>query len=96
MKTIRDENAEEFYPERWLDKSTLPSDLETSYMPFNIGKRNCIGREFALAEMMILTAVLVRRFELIWPDDAPRPQREFGLTMPSKKPIVMQLRRRSS
>lgn len=36
-----------------------------AYMPFGAGKRMCIGRNFAVMEMMIFLVVLFRRFSLI-------------------------------
>ncbi|CAG4961539.1 unnamed protein product [Parnassius apollo] len=36
------DDAEEFKPERWLDKTTLPS-CPTAFAAFSIGRRVCIG-----------------------------------------------------
>ncbi|KAI8099826.1 cytochrome P450 [Halteromyces radiatus] len=54
--------AEEFLPERWLDDAETPPCLDAFY-PFSAGTRNCIGKQFALQEMRITLAMLIRRYE---------------------------------
>lgn len=39
--SIWGENADQFRPERWLENE-VPS-TSNAYMPFSVGKRNCIG-----------------------------------------------------
>ncbi|CAG8536311.1 9561_t:CDS:10 [Ambispora leptoticha] len=53
-------DALEFVPERWLDSERIPKD---AFYPFSAGSRNCIGQNFALLEMRLIIASLVRRYE---------------------------------
>ena len=65
---FRDPDA--FAPERWLPKTH--ADFDPAYaddrlavrQPFAAGPRNCIGRQLALAELRLLTARLLWRFDL--------------------------------
>jgi len=56
------EDAKEFVPERWLDKTRVPKD---GFYPFSAGSRNCIGQNFALLEMRLIIASLVRRYRIL-------------------------------
>lgn len=53
-----------FWPERWL---TQPAPPRFAYMPFGAGPRVCIGSHFALAEAMLILAVILQRVELELP-----------------------------
>lgn len=48
------ERPEEFYPERFLDEEKIKNLPKGAYVPFSIGKRNCIGARFSLMEIMVL------------------------------------------
>ncbi|XP_050416662.2 uncharacterized protein LOC126830336 [Patella vulgata] len=57
---------EKFIPERFLDESSIHP---YSYMPFIAGSRMCIGYKFALLEMKVLLAFLIREFKFeVLPD----------------------------
>ncbi|KAJ8658815.1 hypothetical protein O0I10_005542 [Lichtheimia ornata] len=53
---------EKFDPERWLEGSSTPPDMD-AFFPFSIGSRNCIGKTFALQEMRLSIAHLVKMFD---------------------------------
>lgn len=53
----------QFIPERFLDKKYSPFE----YMPFGGGNRRCIGMNLALFEMKLVTATILRRWELKYP-----------------------------
>ncbi|KAE8351236.1 cytochrome P450 [Aspergillus coremiiformis] len=55
------EDAEEFEPERMLDRNfeTLP---QNAWKPFGNGMRGCIGRPFAWQEMLLVVAMLLQSF----------------------------------
>ena len=38
-------------------------------MPFSLGPRACIGQRFANAEMVAIMASVVRRYQILVPDD---------------------------
>jgi cytochrome P450 len=56
------DDAVEFKPERWENRES--SDSQCDWMPFLVGKRNCIGRDFAMNELLIVMATLVRRYDI--------------------------------
>ena len=72
-KEIYGEDAEEFKPERWLDKADGKGlRVGWEYLPFNGGPRICIGQQFALMEVAWITAWMAREFEGIESrDDEP-------------------------
>jgi len=58
----------EFRPRRWLDGSTddLPG---AAWIPFGGGPRSCYGQNFAMAEIILTLAMMVRRFEFSIPPE---------------------------
>lgn len=46
-------NANNFVPERWLDKEDRPGTA-FAYAPFGIGVRSCVGKRVAEQEMTCL------------------------------------------
>ena len=78
-----------FRPERWTDGllDRLPAG---THFPFGAGPRMCVGRHFALQELVLILASLARRFRLnlMAPvDPAPR----LSITMHPNGPIPVQL-----
>lgn len=43
----------DFYPERFLDEEKMKVLPKGAYVPFSIGRRNCIGARFSVMEMMV-------------------------------------------
>ncbi|KAH9258638.1 hypothetical protein BASA81_003140 [Batrachochytrium salamandrivorans] len=65
----------EFCPERWLDPSfDADRDMEQRlYCPFAIGKRACLGRQFAYIEMLTVIGTILQRYRIV-------PSTEKGAT----------------
>ncbi len=59
-----------FRPERFLD----PGAGRSGYLPFGLGPRLCIGREFALGEMVVVLSRLLAAHRIGLPQDWSRPQ----------------------
>ncbi len=57
------ERPDEFYPERFSPENEK-NRPRMAYMPFGAGPRMCIGNHFALMEMQLLLAMLVRQFDM--------------------------------
>eukprot|EP00415_Alexandrium_ostenfeldii_P001116 UN1116 len=58
-------DADAFQPERWLDASADQlKGMNDHWMPFMIGARGCIGQQFAMTEMRVVIATLLRRFSV--------------------------------
>lgn len=64
------DDAEDFVPNRWIDKSTGRAtmnggaDSKFSFLTFLHGPRSCIGERFARAELRALLAAFVGHFEM--------------------------------
>jgi cytochrome P450 len=86
------ERPEEFDPTRFLDGRR--DDLARgSYLPFGAGPRLCIGRDLALLEATLLTALLARDFE-VHPVDATRVRAHAGVTIRPAGGLPSQVRAR--
>jgi cytochrome P450 len=70
LKSEWGENADDFVPERWIDKDTgKPNNTGGTTSNYNLltflhGPRSCIGANFAKAEMRCLVAAFVGAFEM--------------------------------
>ncbi|KAI0541875.1 cytochrome P450 family protein [Xylaria digitata] len=62
-------DADEFRPERWLDKERV-GELRRFFFAFGGGTRTCIGRHISWLEMEKLIAALVMRYDFELADDA--------------------------
>lgn len=61
-----------FKPERWLPEDGAVAPPAFSYIPFSGGPHVCIGRRYSLLLMKLLTARLVREFQMeLSPEQAP-------------------------
>jgi cytochrome P450 len=68
---------EEFRPERFLD-----GDFDrTMFIPFGAGLRQCIGRDFAYVEGVLLLATIARSFRLTYPPGGVPPKAEPLVTI---------------
>ncbi|KAK1524050.1 cytochrome P450 3A9 [Colletotrichum costaricense] len=60
--------AVRFWPERWLSEDKrdgAPAPDMDAYYPFSGGKHSCIGINFAWAEMRMVAANLLQRFDVL-------------------------------
>ena len=74
---------EEFLPERWLDPS-IDADRDATqrlYCPFAIGKRSCLGRQFAYIEMLTVIASILQKFRVFPKKGAPDVKISEGGTL---------------
>ncbi|WP_280385775.1 cytochrome P450 [Nocardia wallacei] len=67
------DDAEQFDPDRWLPER-LHQLGPHIYRPWGTGPRSCIGRQFALHEVALTLAQILRRFDL-------HPVPGYGLTV---------------
>jgi len=69
-ETIWGEDAKQFRPERW----EFPPPHKYAFVPFAIGPRACIGREFTLVEQKITMVKLLQNFDFCRPENVtPEP-----------------------
>ncbi|KAG6902649.1 hypothetical protein C0995_013774 [Termitomyces sp. Mi166 len=61
--------TEEFMPERWLSERAEDTirNLD-AFIPFSYGAANCVGRNLARQEMMMVTAGILQRFDIHFAD----------------------------
>ncbi|KAF4961211.1 hypothetical protein FGADI_448 [Fusarium gaditjirri] len=60
-------DALSFIPERWLpddERGDYPAADTTAYFPFSAGRHSCIGINFAWAEMRMIAANLLTRYDI--------------------------------
>lgn len=90
------DNAEEFVPDRWIDKATGRAtmnggaDSNFAFLTFLHGPRSCIGERFARAELRALLAAFVGHFEMELAD--PNEEVIAGGTITSKPVKGMKLK----
>jgi cytochrome P450 len=60
-------DPERFRPERFLERSYTPFE----YLPFGGGARRCLGAAFAMYEMKLVLAAILRKYDLRPASDAP-------------------------
>ncbi|KAI8641354.1 cytochrome P450 [Parasitella parasitica] len=92
-------HAQEFRPERWIENEGQDekNDLD-AFFTFSAGSRNCIGKNFALQEMRIAIATLLKTFEIKAIDqemeDAKDRRQFITLTVP-KNSFNVKIKRRN-
>jgi cytochrome P450 len=86
--------AHTFNPDRWFD-GTLESKCGTNgYMPFIVGPRNCIGKDFAWNEITVLLSMIVRNFSFEFPCGVEFPKRIRQVTLvPSPYELFFDVRK---
>lgn len=73
------DNPKDFAPRRWIADPNLPLDEENDrlaelnriVLPFALGTRACLGRNFAMAQLRLCVATLFRRFDFDLIDTVP-------------------------
>ncbi|CAH0697237.1 unnamed protein product [Spodoptera exigua] len=56
-------DVNEFIPERWLEPGRLPEN-PNAFAAFSVGRRQCIGKAYALMSMKTTLAHLIRRYKI--------------------------------
>ncbi|XP_040571478.1 ecdysone 20-monooxygenase [Lepeophtheirus salmonis] len=89
--------AKEFIPERWLESEAVTEFGTTNYahnkslvMPFGFGKRICPGKKLAEQEIYIMTAKLMKNFNLRLHDASDFDVEFRFLLMPSLDNLQIQ------
>ena len=79
-----------FTPERFLgDMSTV---ARPDYVPFGLGPRLCIGRDFALVELAVVLAGLLRDHEVTLPQPWKRPAINAFVTLRPRGGLTLRVR----
>lgn len=76
-----------FDPQRWLDGRTEGLD-KFAYIPFGAGPRVCIGQHFALQEIKLTLALLLRHFHIAYQGAPVTPKPLVTLRPDSPLPLT--------
>lgn len=89
------EEPERFDPGRFSAERSRGRNT-WSYLPFSHGKRRCIGDQFSLLETVLLTAQLLRRFEVEVDPAAASVAGNLIITLRPVGPVRVRLQRRGA
>jgi len=88
------DSADTYNPNRWLSQNVLEQAYkDKKLIPFSGGKRDCLGKRFAMLEMRILMMSLIRTFKL---ELILEPEFEADLTIHAKEGIMIRTVERSN
>jgi len=84
-------NAEEFYPERFIDKKMNYQGQELESIPFGSGRRRCPGINLGLVTVRLVLAQLVHCFDWELPHNISpfnlNMEEKFGVTIPKAQQL---------
>ncbi|ALW86816.1 hypothetical protein AUC43_18060 [Hymenobacter sedentarius] len=86
-------NPHEFRPARFAPGQARALQ-PFAYVPFGGGPRLCIGMQFALTEMQLVTLALLRQFEVEWVEGQPAVTMQPLITLRPKNDFRVRLRLR--
>ncbi|XP_077868489.1 cytochrome P450 3A19-like [Saccoglossus kowalevskii] len=81
-------DPESFNPERFTDPDNLPKPY--TFLPFSLGRRNCIGNKFAQIAMRVILAGLLRDLKFS-PVENYEFRRTLRITMRPKPPMLLKI-----
>src|SRR5260370_7004884 len=64
VRAVWGQDAEAFNPDHFSPEAEQARPAN-AYLPFGVGQRACIGRQFALQEATLVLGMILQRFELI-------------------------------
>jgi cytochrome P450 family 110 len=82
-------DAETFRPERFLEKDAETNQFK--FAAFLYGSRQCLGQRFALIEMRLMLAMLLRNFRFELDSSSSDYQRSWGVTMKPKPSLKLRV-----
>ncbi|KAI4932829.1 hypothetical protein J4E85_003230 [Alternaria conjuncta] len=88
-KKLFGEDALEFRPERWLESEARKFEMERGMLLFGVGKRTCIGKNVALAEVHKLVPELLRCFDMHMAHD--RPWKTFNAGFVRQRDVIVRI-----
>lgn len=57
-------DANEFKPERFVDGVSKACKFPQAYIPFGLGARLCLGRNFAMVQLKIVLSLIISKFTI--------------------------------
>ncbi|MGW2571671.1 cytochrome P450 [Streptomyces sp. NPDC001537] len=84
---------ERFDPERFRPEAVALRP-KLSFLPFGAGQRVCIGKHFAMTELVLAVATIARTYSLVRPDGAPETVPQALITLHPRGGVHLRLERR--
>ena len=79
-------NPERFSPD---NRANIPA---YAFIPFSAGPRNCIGQVFAMNEMKVTMAHVIRNFRLSLSDNVPIPKMKPNIILQSENGVYVRMK----
>lgn len=83
--------SERFDPARFIaaedGRSEVSQAPRSAWMPFGTGPRVCLGQHLATAEMSMVAAMLLQRWQLAVPQGAKAPRSQMHVTLRPAQPL---------
>lgn len=79
----------QFIPERFAPENTK-NRSPFAFIPFSAGLRNCIGQRFAMLEMKMLLAIVLRKYQIISYTQRDKLEISPSIISKSKTPIKIE------
>ena len=89
--------TEEFIPDRWIGPDYKIN--QTAFFPFSYGPANCVGRQLARREMLMIASILIQKFDMSFApgfNDSAWPNTFRDYFIVSRGPLLVTLRGRQS
>eukprot|EP01080_Neovahlkampfia_damariscottae_P004565 gene4565-7949_t len=83
------EDAEEFRPERFLEKDM--NEYRYIFTPFSMGPRVCIGKRFSEMEMILILSKAMMKFRISPTESLKDVKEKINFTMKPSVPIIVKL-----
>ena len=84
---------EHFLPERF-EPNALVHKMPYAYMPFSAGPRNCVGQKFAMFEMKIVLASILRKYQIDAITKRDQVDVELSILLKPNSPVVVRFTKR--
>ncbi|KAA0194286.1 Cytochrome P450 CYP3213B, partial [Hyalella azteca] len=64
------EKPDQLYPEHFLDENGKLDGKKENFLPFSIGRRQCLGESLARMELFLFATAILQRFKIEAPEGA--------------------------
>ena len=86
-------DPEAFRPQRFMPEA--PAIPRGAFMPFGAGPHFCIGQQFAMVEMAVIAAQLIRRYDVAFESGTTLPCPQVDLVLKPKEMLRLRFTARA-